>query len=280
MPSEDLINEKQAAAAFSKQAPVFDGYDATNTIIQYKRQRVREHVMSLLRPESRILELNAGTGGDAVFFARLGHRVHATDIAEGMQVKLKEKVRDLGLQDKVTAELCSFTALAGLRDKGPYDLIFSNFAGLNCTRELDRVLRSLGPLLKPGGVATLVILPKFALWEMLLLFKGRFRTAFRRWRAGRKGAPARVEGVSFRCWYYSPSFVIRTLKDSFDLLHLEGLCTIVPPSYIEHFAERHPAAYGWLCRREDKWKNKWPWRSIGDYYIISLRKKPDRPPLH
>ncbi len=273
MPSEDLVNEKQAAAAFSKQAPVFDGYDATNTIIAYKRQRVREHVMSLLSPESRILELNAGTGEDAIFFARLGHRVHATDIAEGMQTRLKEKVRSLGLEERVTAELCSFTALAKLKDKGPYDLIFSNFAGLNCTRELDTVLRSFAPLLKPGGVATLVILPRFALWETLLLFKGKFRTAFRRWRAGRKGAPAHVEGVHFRCWYYPPSYVKRVLKDSFEVLRLEGLCTIVPPSYIEHFAERHPAAYRWLCGREGRWKDKWPWRSIGDYYIISLRKR-------
>lgn len=271
-----LANEKEAAAAFSKQAPGFDEYDASNTIIRYKRQRVREHVMGLLAPQSNILELNAGTGQDAVFFARLGHRVHATDIAEGMQLRLKEKVNGLGLGDKVTAELCSFAELEGLRNKGPYDLVFSNFAGLNCTHELDRVLRSLGPLLKPGGVATLVILPKFSLWETLMLFRGRFRTALRRLRSGRKGAPAQVEGVPFRCWYYSPSFVIRTLKDNFRLLQLEGLCTIVPPSYIEHFAERHPSVFRWLCGREDKWKGKWPWRSIGDYYIISLKKEPDR----
>lgn len=279
MHNADMINERTAAAAFSKQALGFDQYDASNTIIQYKRLRVREHVISLLSPESRILELNAGTGEDAVFFARLGHRVHATDIAEGMQTKLKEKVALSGVDEKVTTELCSFTDLDRLRDKGPYDLVFSNFAGLNCTRELDRVLRSLGPLLKPGGVATLVLLPKFALWETLLLFRGRFRTALRRWRAGREGAPAHVEGYHFRCWYYSPSYVMRALKGSFRLLRLEGLCTLVPPSYIEHFAERHPAAYRWLRERENSWKNRWPWRSIGDYYIISLRKEPDRPLL-
>ena len=277
MPDRDPINEAVAAAAFSKQSLVFDRYDAGNTIIGYKRQRVREHVLRHLPAESRILELNAGTGEDAVFFARLGHRVHATDIAEGMQARLTEKITGQGLQDKVTTELCSFTALEGLRDKGPYDLIFSNFAGLNCTRELGKVLASFDGLLKPGGHATLVILPPFSLWETLLVFKGRFRTAFRRWGTRRKGAPAHVEGHHFRCWYYSPSFVIGELKDAFELLDLEGLCTIVPPSYIEHFAERHPAAWRWLRTREDRWKGKWPWRSIGDYYIISLRKIPALP---
>lgn len=271
MPDED--QETTAAAAFSKQALIFDAYDATNTIIHYKRQRVREHVLRHLPPESRILELNAGTGADAVFFARRGHRVHATDIAEGMQDKLREKVNDLGLQDRVTTALCSFTALDGLQEKGPYDLIFSNFAGLNCTRELEKVLGSFAPLLRPGGMATLVILPPFCLWETLLLFRGRFRTAFRRWRGRRKGAPAHVEGHHFRCWYYPPSFVIHTLQDTFDPVGLEGLCTVVPPSYIEHFAERHPQLFQWLRQREDRWKDKWPWRLMGDYYIISLRKR-------
>lgn len=273
MEIKDLVNEKEAAKAFSKQALVFDEYDAGNTIIHYKRQRVRTHVLSFLPPDSSILELNAGTGEDAIFFARRGHRVHATDIAEGMQTRLRGKVSAEGLTEKVTTELCSFTALAGLKHKGPYDLIFSNFAGLNCTRELEKVLHSFAPLLKPGGMITLVILPKFSLWETLMLFRGNFKTAFRRIRSGRKGAPAHVEGVNFRCWYYNSSFVKRALKSSYDLLKLEGLCTIVPPSYIENFAEKHPVAYNFLRARENKWRDKWPWRSIGDYYIISFRKK-------
>jgi hypothetical protein len=51
------------------------------------------------------------------------------------------------------------------------------------------------------------------------------------------------------------------------------LCTLVPPSYIEGFPEKHPGAYEVLKAKEDKWKNKWPWKYIGDYYIISLKKK-------
>jgi ubiquinone/menaquinone biosynthesis C-methylase UbiE len=266
------LNEREAAKAFSKQAPVFDAYDAGNIIIRYKRKRVRDHVLRYLPPESSILELNAGTGLDATYFARLGHRVHATDIAQGMQLILREKVKTMELSDRVTAELCSFNALDQLQQKGPYDLIFSNFAGLNCTGELRKTLSSFSSLVRPGGLVTLVILPKFCLWEVLLLFKGKFRTAFRRFFSGR-GAASHVEGVHFKCWYYSPSYVIRSLRDSFELLSLEGLSTIVPPSYIEHFAERHPILFGRLRTREDRWKGKWPWKYIGDYYIISFRKR-------
>jgi len=275
------INETEAAKGFSRQAAIFDAYDAGNTINQYKRQRVREHVLRYMgeapaegagRGRS-ILELNAGTGIDAAYFAGKGYRVHATDIAEGMQEKLREKMQLQGLSDKVTTELCSFTALDTLRQRGPYDLIFSNFAGLNCTGELDKVLRSFAPLVKPGGQATLVILPGFCLWETLLFLRGRWRTAFRRLISGSKGTQSRVEGHYFRCWYYSPSYVVRALKDSFDLLSVEGLCTMVPPSYIEHFAEKHPGTWRLLRKGEERWKQRWPWATIGDYYIISLRKR-------
>jgi ubiquinone/menaquinone biosynthesis C-methylase UbiE len=273
MATSDWINEQEAALAFSKQALVFDAYDAGNSIVQYKRRRVRAHVLGLLDPHSSILELNAGTGEDAIFFAQQGHRVHATDISEGMQALLREKVSARQLAGQVSSEICSFTGLADLRQKGPYDCLFSNFAGLNCTRDLGSVLRSFAPLLKPGGLVTLVILPPFSLWETAMLFRGDFKTAFRRLRSGRKGAPAHVEGINFRCWYYSPSYVRRHLRDHFDPIKLEGLCTIVPPSYIEHFPEKHPIAWNFLEARENKWRDKWPWRSIGDYYIISFRRK-------
>ena len=265
-------NEQTAARAFSQQASVFDAYDAGNTIIAYKRKRVRDHVLRYLSPEGSILELNAGTGEDAIFFARRGYRVHATDIAEGMQEALGAKVDKAALTGRVSREICSFTELDSLKERGPYDLIFSNFAGLNCTEEPEKVLRSFSSLLKPGGQVTMAILPAFSLWESLLIFKGKFRTATRRWFASR-GARSHVEGHIFKCWYYPPSFVRSVMAPAYELLGLEGLCTIVPPSYIEHFAEKYPRVYRRLCRAEDRWKDRWPWRSIGDYYIISFRKK-------
>ncbi|HVX00360.1 MAG TPA: class I SAM-dependent methyltransferase [Candidatus Babeliaceae bacterium] len=266
------INEQQAELAFSTQSVIFDKLYAANTIINYKRGRVRSHVLKLLKPGSSILELNSGTGEDALFFAAKGHHVHATDISTGMQEQLKQKVVEYAMTDLVSTEINSYTKLGQLKNRGPYDCIFSNFAGLNCTDELEKVLASFNELLKPGGTVTLVILPKFCLWEILMLLKGKFRTAFRRLFAG-KGSKAHIEGVYFKCWYYNPSFIERYLKDSFDVLGLEGLCTIVPPSYIEGFAEKYPRLYNFLKKQEDKLKTSWPWKFIGDYYIISLKKR-------
>jgi ubiquinone/menaquinone biosynthesis C-methylase UbiE len=266
------INEQLAEKAFTRQSKIFDTENAANTIVQYKRERVRAHVSKYLSPGNHILELNCGTGEDAIWFAKQGMQVHATDISTGMLSILAEKIKSENLESHIGFEPRSFTSLGILSNKGPYDLIFSNFAGLNCTTELDLVLKSFNGLLKPNGIVTLVLLPPFCLWELMMVFKGKFRTATRRI-FHRKGVNANVESVSFKCRYYSPSYVVKALKPYFKLLETEGLCTVVPPSYIENFAENYPRLFQFLKSKEERWKSKWPWKLIGDYYIITFGKK-------
>jgi len=87
-----ILNESATAKAFDKQSIHFDVLFGADSIIRYKRQRVRDHVDLLLNPGSSILELNAGTGEDAVYFAKKGHQVHAPDISAGMQLILGKKI--------------------------------------------------------------------------------------------------------------------------------------------------------------------------------------------
>ncbi len=268
----EYTNQQKTAAAFSKQSEIFDALYSNNTIIKYKRKRVRDHVLQYLNPNSSILELNSGTGEDAIWFAAQGHTVHATDISAGMQYQLKQKAAAKQLEDKITTELISFTALNQLQQPKQYDYIFSNFAGLNCTGQLDHVLKSFDAVLKPGGMVTLVLLPRFCLWEFLLLFKGQFKTAFRRCFSN-KGVKAHLEGEYFTCWYYNPGYIKKNIPSNFSIKKVEGLCTIVPPSYMEQFAEKHPKLYAFFKSKEDKLHSKWPWKFIGDYYIISVKKK-------
>jgi ubiquinone/menaquinone biosynthesis C-methylase UbiE len=265
-------NEQLASDAFSRQSAIFDQLYADNEIVQYKRQRVRNHLQQYISPGNFILELNSGTGQDAIWLAQQGCKIHATDISTGMQEVMRQKIRTEGLEDSISYELCSFTQLENLNSRGPYDMIFSNFAGLNCTGELDKVLASFSSLLRPKGIITLVLLPRFCLWEFLLIFKGKFKTATRRFFSG-GGRIAHLENTFFKCWYYNPSYITEFLKPEFHLLDTEGLCTCVPPSYIENFAWKYPKLFEKLRRTEEVYKNKWPWKQIGDYYIISLQKK-------
>lgn len=271
--SGEAIQQEKATKAFDLQSQDFDSLYRDNSIIRYKRARVRSHLTRYLKNESRILELNCGTGEDAIYLASHGHYIHATDISNGMLSKLRGKAELLQLTDRITSENCSYNELRSLYNRGPYDCIFSNFAGLNCTNQLKDVLASFDQLLKPQGTITLVLLPKFCLWEFMLLFRGKWKTAFRRLIAGKSGAPAHIEGTHFRCWYFNPNYVIKHLKKSFTLQSVEGLCTIVPPSYIENFAEKYPRKFNFMEKMENKLKTRWPFRIIGDYYIITLQKK-------
>lgn len=265
-------NEQLTADAFSSQSKIFDKLYSGNKAIEYKRKRVRDHLKKIIQHGNFILELNSGTGEDAIWMAQQGCLVHATDISEGMLEVLQQKIKNEKAGDYISCELKSFTQLESLANKGPYDVIFSNFAGLNCTDRLDKVLKSFSSLLKSNGIVTLVLLPKFCLWEFLLIFKGKFKTATRRFFSA-KGRKAKVEENYFTCWYYHPSFIIKRMRKDFKLLSIEGLCTIVPPSYIENFEDKYPRLFNFLKTKENKWKSKWPWKFIGDYYIISLQKK-------
>ena len=112
-------NEQYAAKAFSAQSGIFDEIYTGNTIVSYKRDRVRTHVLKYLKPNSSILELNSGTGEDAVYFAQHGHQVHATDISPGMQQQLRQKVERNKLEHLVSNEQCSYTQLHLLKNAGP-----------------------------------------------------------------------------------------------------------------------------------------------------------------
>ena len=63
---------------------VYDQYEKASQedIIDISRRNsIRNHVNAFLKPLHKILELNAGSGIDAVYFAQNGNSVLATDIA-------------------------------------------------------------------------------------------------------------------------------------------------------------------------------------------------------
>ena len=100
--------------------------------------------------------------------------------------------------------------------------------------------------------------------------KGNFKTAFRRY--NKNGAPSHIEGINFTSWYYHPKYIVRHLQMNFTVTHLEGLCTLVPPSYLKNFPIKFPHLFNFLKKAEDKHSSKWPWKNCGDYFIISLTK--------
>src|SRR5512132_684563 len=127
------------AEAFSRTAEKYDLFAEDHPHLTRMRQKVYSHVMRHVPRGAHILELNAGTGTDAVQLGQRGYFVHATDIAPGMLNRLPEKVERLGLQDRVTMEARSFLSLANVHG-APFDAIFSDLGGLNCISDLSPVI--------------------------------------------------------------------------------------------------------------------------------------------
>lgn len=258
------------AEAFSRTADKYDSFAEDHPHLTRMRNKVYAHVMRYVPREARILELNAGTGTDAVQLAQRGYVIHATDIAPGMLSRLEDKVNRRGLHDRVTMEARSFLSLEDVQG-APFDAVFSNLGGLNCVPDLRPVIRQLPKLLKPGGTVTWVLMPHICLWEIAEVFRGNFSLAFRRFSRGK--VRANLEGLQFDVYYFSPGQAIGWFGKEFELLALEGLSVMTPTAESKNFAKGHPHLYRALTWLDDKLSPYWPWYGWGDFYMLTMRYK-------
>lgn len=259
------------AEAFSRTAEKYDAFAEDHPHLTRMRNKVYAHIERILPHGSRILELNAGTGVDAVELARRGYYVHATDIAPGMLERARKKVEHSGLSDQITIQECSFIETDKIQG-APFDAVFSDLGGLNCIPDLSIVIKQLSKILRSGGVVTWVLMPHICLWEMAEVFRGNFRVAFRRF--SHNGVKTHLEGLHFDVYYFSPKQVIDWFGDEFELLSLEGLSVITPTAESKSFAKLFPFLYRILSFLDDKLSPYWPWYGWGDFFILSLRYKP------
>ena len=101
---------------------------------------------------------------DAVYFAKKGYNIHATDIAPGMIDFVASKIKSESLKKNLSCQRLSFNELNSLNPQ-KYNHIFSNFGGLNCSseEELQEVFGLFKQLLSPNGKITLVLMPKICI---------------------------------------------------------------------------------------------------------------------
>ena len=191
-------------SGFDLAATVYDSSFTHTPIGKLQRNRVYKFLIPFLnitRPLN-ILELNCGTGEDALFMAEKGHKILATDLSPQMLTQAKSKTHghlNIRLQPLDINDLDKQVFQEKL------DLIFSNFGGLNCISPLqfENFLRTAADKLVPGGHIIAVIMPKKCLWERFYyLFKGKRKMAYRR--SSARGLEVSVEGKSVKTWYYNP----------------------------------------------------------------------------
>ena len=260
--------------AFDSVAAIYDSAFTQSIIGNAQREIVWGYLKNVLNEKEKlkILELNCGTGEDAIWFAKKGHTVLATDISEKMLEVTEQKVKANNLSDRIQTKRIDLSKRENLILNDEFDLIFSNFGGINCLPfdDLFKLPESLFRLLKPGGRIILVIMPTFCLWEMFYFtFKLNFKKAFRR--SSTKGTKVYLNGEELTTYYYTPIIVNKIFRKEFTQLFLKPVGFFIPPSYLEKFFSQKQKTFKLLRKIESSVANWSVLANYSDHFLIDLK---------
>lgn len=222
-----------------------------------------------------ILELNCGTGIDAIYLTSKNHNVLATDISEGMIDLVNHKIKTLHLADHIQTKVMDIKQIEWWSPEIKYDLIFSNFGGFNCLSpsEIQKVSKELARLLTEKGQFIAVVMPNFCVWESVyFLSKLSIKKAFRRF--SKTPIPANLDAqTTVNTWYYSPSHFFNLLRNEFTFKKKQAVGMFIPPSYLTWIAQRTPRFFNVLVSLEKRFANLSLLAFASDHYYIECIKK-------
>lgn len=259
---------------FDHTASAYDSIFARSALGQLQRNRVWKYIEGVL-PELKgfeMLELNCGTGEDAMLFGEGGFNIVATDISEEMLKVTQQKAEQYSMQHKISSHYLDLDTFNETLFDKKFDLIFSNFGGINCINpeSLQVLLRKLPSILNSGGRFVGVVMPKFCAWETIFfLLRFQFGKAFRR--LSSQQAFSDMHGPNVKTWYYHPSQLTKWSKDHFRVVSLRPIGLALPPAYLERFFSMRKR---WLLRLNKIEKNlsgSSLFSGMADNYIIDLQ---------
>ena len=246
------------------------GYDASFTATRIGalvRQAVWRHTDRRFRPGARVLELNCGTGADAIHLGTLGVRVLATDASAEMVKIASQKIARENLSPLVQARQSSWEELDSL-PQADFDGALSNFGGLNCILDLRSAAAALARRLRPGASLLICAMGPWSIWEWgWYVLHGRPSKAFRRLRRGG------VEWHGLTVRYPSIAMVKRAFAPTFQFKQASAIGAILPPPFAESLAERWPSLITALNRLERQVEAMPPLPWLADHYLIEFKRQ-------
>ncbi|MDH4071133.1 MAG: methyltransferase domain-containing protein [Ignavibacteria bacterium] len=236
------------------------------------RRIILRHAFAAFPPSGSLLELNCGTGTDAIALAKEGFRVFATDESSAMVMEADRKVRASGLESRITCRTLGFNQLGDLEGQ-KFDGVFSNLGGLNCAEELGPVGARLYPLMNPGAIFLAVLLSPYCVWEMLSFAgRGNGRSALRR--LSRGGTTATIHGSEVRVFFHTPQAVEKALRPYFRKKMRLGLNVITPPPASRRAYSTLRPLIPFLESVEDRLARVTPFNIMGDHYLTMFKRVP------
>lgn len=262
------------AVPFDHIASTYDSVFTRSAIGQLQRKRVWRYVEKVIPDLNgfEMLELNCGTGEDALMFGERGFNIVATDISQEMLRVTQKKAEQFSLQSKISSHYLDLDSFNETLFDKKFDLVFSNFGGLNCINpeSFKKLLDTIPSILNPGGRFIGVIMPKFCAWETLFfLFRFQFKKAFRRLTS--REVNADLHGINLKTWYYNPSQIKTWAKPKFKLVSIRPIGVALPPSYLDNFFSLKKR---WLLRLnnvEKRFGKISLFSGMADHFVIDLQ---------
>ena len=262
--------QNQALLAFDSIAARYDELFTRSMIGRAQRGAVWDALLDAFEPGAHILELNCGTGEDALFLARHDISVFACDGSEGMIRTARKRLEEEDPDAPIQFQLLPTEHLTQLYPGHLFDGVLSNFSGLNCVSHLDPVVWNIASLVTPGASALICLSTRFCLAETLwFLLNGDFRRAFRRTPGV---AHAKVGELRVEVHYPTLRQVRESFSPWFRLRSCTGIGVAVPPSYVEPMIRKYPHLLG-LLRWIDKRISHLPLlRIMGDHMLLHFER--------
>lgn len=257
---------RAGASPFDALAAGYDRDFTEHPTGRLMREAVWAHLDRRFHAGQRILELNCGTGADAVHLAQRGISVVATDASAEMTAAATAKVARCGVATFVQVRGLAWEEIGAL-DEPHFDGFLSNFGGINCVADIAGLIPALAACLKPGAAAFVCGMGPYCLWEWLwYVAHGDPRKAFRRFTRG---------GVRWRgthILYPSIRELGQHFSSHFRIVRVTGLGVILPPPFAADLTARYPRLTDLLNRWERRWEAVPPLPALADHYLIEFER--------
>jgi ubiquinone/menaquinone biosynthesis C-methylase UbiE len=261
---------------FDKIASVYDELFTRTAIGKMQRNIICTYLDDSLpvSQQINILELNCGTGEDAVYFANKGLGVVATDVSDEMLKMTKEKINKLGISNYVTTKKLDLTNVSDFNFDQKFDLVFSNFGGLNCVdkESLKNLSVVLSSILKDRGRIIFVLMPKFSLWDSFyFLMKIKLNKVFRR--SSSKPLNVSLNGGNVQTFYYSPKEIANIFSNKFKVQNIKPVGFFIPPSFLNKLFLKKNKKLRMLNMFESSVYNFSFLANFSDHFLIDMELK-------
>lgn len=272
MPGNQMVKQHQVFD------PLADDYDKKFThspLGIVLRNEVRRAVVRHFNTGDHILEINCGTGEDAIWMAENGFFVTATDISPAMIKKAKEKLSTCPdeIKRRVSFQVKGFSDINDVKVLNPFDGVLSNFGGINMCDGLRKLAENLAHMTSRKASLILVPMGRWCFSEMLgYSVQLNFRKAFRRFR---KRNVFQSDHMEANVYYPASSQFKASFAPEFSVVSENGLGILFPSTEFSSLMNRFPVVLKLIRPFDRLLGNLFP--QFGDHRVVVMRKRIDDP---